>query len=208
MGTEHPADCMSAPAVSVIVAAYNSADFLPRCLASLERQTFRDFDTIVVNSSPENRTTEVVSRFPAVRFHQHPGRLLPHAARNIGASMAHGNLYAFTDADCQADPNWLAELVKAHAAGHEIVAGCIDSQAMAWISRAIYLLKYAPYLRGKPAGPIDLAATGSLLVSRKAWMRRGLSTARSFAATRFSVGRRASRICAVVRAQSDRGRSG
>jgi CDP-glycerol glycerophosphotransferase len=43
---------MSAPAVSVIVAAYNSEDFLPRCLDSLENQTFRDFETIVVNSSP------------------------------------------------------------------------------------------------------------------------------------------------------------
>lgn len=164
---------MSAPAVSVIVAAYNSEDFLPRCLESLERQTFRDFETIVVNSSPENRTAEVVSKFPAVRFHQHPGRLLPHAARNVGASMARGSLFAFTDADCQADPDWLAELVKAHAAGHEIVAGCINSQATAWISRAIYLLQYAPYLRGKSAGPIGLAATGSLLVSRKVWDAAG-----------------------------------
>lgn len=161
------------PAVSVLVAAYNSAGFLPRCLESLERQSFRDFETIVVNSSPENRTAEVVSKFPFVRFFQSPERLFPHAARNVGASMARGSLYAFTDADCQADLDWLAELVKAHAAGHEIVAGCIDSQATAWISRAIYLLKYAPYLRGKPAGPISLAATGSLLVSQKVWKLAG-----------------------------------
>lgn len=164
---------MNSPAVSVIVAAYHSEDFLPRCLDSLERQTFSDFETIVVNSSPETRTAEVVSKFPALRFHQHPGRLLPHAARNVGASMARGSLFAFTDADCQADPHWLAELVKAHAAGHEIVAGCINSQATAWISRAIYLLQYAPYLRGKSAGPIGLAATGSLLVSRKVWDAAG-----------------------------------
>ena len=164
---------MSAPAVSVIVAAYNSEDFLPRCLDSLENQTFRDFETIVVNSSPENRTIDVVSKFPAVRFHQHPTRLLPHAARNVGASMARGSLFAFTDADCQADPHWLAELVAAHSAGHEIVAGCIDSHALSWVSQAIYLLKYSPYLRGKPAGHIGLAATGSLLVSQKVWKLAG-----------------------------------
>lgn len=164
---------MSAPAVSVIVAAYNSEDFLPRCLDSLENQTFRDFETIVVNSSPENRTAEVVSKFPAVRFHQHPTRLLPHAARNVGASMARGSLFVFTDADCQADPHWLAELVAAHSAGHEIVAGCIDSHALSWVSQAIYLLKYSPYLRGKPAGHIGLAATGSLLLSRKVWDAAG-----------------------------------
>jgi len=164
---------MSAPAVSVIVAAYNSADFLKRCLDSLENQTFRDFEIIVINSSPEHRTAEVVSKFPFVRFFQSPDRLLPHAARNAGMKMARGSLFAFTDADCVADPHWLAELVAAHSAGHEIVAGSIDSQASAWISRAIYLLKYSPYLRGKPAGPIGLAATGSLLLSRKVWDAAG-----------------------------------
>jgi glycosyltransferase involved in cell wall biosynthesis len=157
----------------VIVAAYNSADFLKRCLDSLENQTFRDFEIIVINSSQENRTAEVVSKFPFVRFFQSPDRLLPHAARNAGIKMARGSLFAFTDADCQAHPHWLAELVAAHSAGQEIVAGSIDSQASAWISRAIYLLKYSPYLRSKPAGPIGLAATGSLLVSQKVWKLAG-----------------------------------
>jgi glycosyltransferase involved in cell wall biosynthesis len=164
---------MSAPAVSVIVAAYNSADFLKRCLDSLENQTFRDFEIIVINSSPEHRTAEVVSKFPFVRFFQSPDRLLPHAARNAGMKMARGSLFAFTDADCEADPHWLAELVAAHSAGHEIVAGSIDSHALSWVSQAIYLLKYSPYLRGKPAGPIGLAATGSLLVSQKVWKLAG-----------------------------------
>ena len=161
------------PLVSVIVAAYNSAEFLPRCLQSLAAQTFRDFETIVVNSSPETRTAEVAAMFPEVRFHQHPERLFPHAARNVGVSMSCGSLFAFTDADCEADPNWLAELVKSHSAGHGLVAGCIHSQASAWISRAIYLLKYAPYLCTKPAGPIGLAATGSLLVSCEVWDAAG-----------------------------------
>lgn len=160
---------MSAPAVSVIVAAYNSAEFLPRCLQSLAAQTFRDFETIVVNSSPETRTADVIANFPEVRFYQSPERLFPHAARNVGVTMAHGSVLAFTDADCQADPNWLAVLLATHSKGHEIIAGAIDSKATAWISRAIYLLKYSPYLRGKPAGPISPAATGSLLVSRNVW---------------------------------------
>jgi glycosyltransferase involved in cell wall biosynthesis len=155
------------PAVSVIVAAYNSDRFLPGCLDSLKQQSFGDFETIVVNSSPETRTAEVMSAYPEVRFFQSPQRLFPHAARNTGVSLARGRLFAFTDADCQADPNWLAELVAAYAAGHEIVGGCIDSRAERLVSRAIYVLKYSPYQRGLPAGPIPMAATGSLLVSRR-----------------------------------------
>lgn len=155
------------PAVSVIVAAYNSADFLPRCLESLKQQSFRDFETIVVNSSQETRTAEIMSAYREARLFQSPRRLFPHAARNAGASHARGRLLAFTDADCQADPRWLAELVATHASGHEIIGGCIDSGAGTLVSRAIYVLKYSPYQRGQPAGPIRLAATGSLLVSRR-----------------------------------------
>lgn len=163
----------ASPAVSVIVAAYNSADFLAGCLEALQAQTFRDFETILVNSSHENRTAEIAARFPDVRFFQSPDRLFPHAARNVGAAMAQGNLFAFTDADCQADPHWLEELVGAHAAGHEVLGGCIDSKSRSRISRGIHILKYSPYLRGTPDGPLGIAATGNLLVSRKAWGRIG-----------------------------------
>lgn len=157
------------PLVSVIIAAYHSADFLPPCLASLESQTFRDFETILVNSSPETRTASVAAASPSVRFFQSPERLLPHAARNLGASMARGSLLVFTDADCQADREWLARLVAAHESGHEIVGGCIDTKATRTVSRGIYLLKYSPYLRGRPPGPISLAASGNLMISRAVW---------------------------------------
>jgi len=172
---------MSAPAVSVIVAAYHSAEFLPRCLEALERQSFRDFETIVVNSSPEDRTAVVVAGFPGVRFQQSSERLLPHAARNVGVSMATGACFAFTDADCQADPDWLAELVAAHAAGHHILGGCIDSRAPGFFSRGIFILKYSPYLRGKSAGSLGIAATGNMLVSRALRDRIGVFNGSIFA---------------------------
>ena len=157
------------PLVSVIIAAYHSADFLPPCLASLQAQTFRDFETILVNSSSETRTASVAANSPSTRFFQSPERLLPHAARNVGVSMARGSILVFTDADCQADREWLARLVAAHESGYEIIGGCIDSNATRTVSRGIYLLKYSPYLRGRPAGPIPIAASGNLMISRTVW---------------------------------------
>lgn len=161
------------PTVSVIIAAYHSARFLPRCLTSIESQTFRDFETILVNSSPETETAAVAAGFPTVRFVQSPVRLLPHAARNAGVTLARGSLLVFTDADCEVDRGWLAALVASYAAGHGIVGGCIDSKAVTMLSRGIHILKYAPYLRDTPAGPIPLAATGNLLVSRDVWAAAG-----------------------------------
>ena len=159
------------PLVSVVIAAYHSAAFLPRCLASIEAQTFRDFETILVNSSPDPdlETAGVAAAFPWVRFVQNPERLFPHAARNVGVSMARGSLLVFTDADCEADRGWLASLVSAHDSGHDIIGGCIDSKATRNVSCGIHILKYSPYLRGKPAGPIPIAATGNLLIARRVW---------------------------------------
>lgn len=165
--------CGERPLVSVVIAAYHSAGFLRRCLASIEAQTFRDHETILVNSSPEPDTAAIAADFPGVRFFQSPGRLFPHAARNVGVAMARGPLLVFTDADCEADRDWLAALVAAHEAGHEIVGGCIDSKAGRNISGGMYVLKYSPYLRGRAAGPIHLAATGNLMVTRRVWELAG-----------------------------------
>ena len=41
------------PAVSVIIPAYNSHDTLAGCLEALSRQTFQDFETLVVDSGPD-----------------------------------------------------------------------------------------------------------------------------------------------------------
>jgi len=168
-----PGGMTAPPAVSVVIAAYHSADYISRCLESLALQTYKDFEVIVVNSSRETRTGEVVSGFPGVRFHQHTERLLPHAARNLGAEMARSGLLVFTDADCRAEPGWLEALVRCHGEGHPYLSGGIETESRRWISKAIHLLKYSPYLRGRAAGPIRVAATGNISITRETWDRIG-----------------------------------
>src|SRR5512144_1102084 len=109
------------PQVSVIIPAYYSDSGIAGCLEALRSQSFRDFEAIVVNSSPGDRTREIVTtQFPEVKLLENPTRLLPHAARNRGVSLAVGQILVFTDADCRGSPDWLERLVDAHGAGHEI----------------------------------------------------------------------------------------
>ena len=59
------------PRVSVVLPAYFSDGSIAQCLDAIHAQTFQDFEVIVVNSSPESRTKEIVtSRFPRVIFEQ------------------------------------------------------------------------------------------------------------------------------------------
>jgi glycosyltransferase involved in cell wall biosynthesis len=165
---------MPAPRVSVVIPAYHSDETIAACLESLRGQTFRDFDVIVVNSSQEPRTKQIVEGcFPEVRFEQAPARLLPHAARNAGVRHARGELLVFTDPDCVARADWLERLVAAVDAGHAVVCGAIDPGAWGWVARGIHLCKYSFRLSGLRGGPCAVAGTANACCTREVWTAVG-----------------------------------
>ena len=80
------------PSVSVIIAAYNGAAIIEETLASLQAQTFTDFEVIVVDDGSTDATREVVAAWPDPRV-----RLIamernggPVIARNRGVAAARG----------------------------------------------------------------------------------------------------------------------
>ncbi|MDQ2860528.1 MAG: glycosyltransferase [Pseudomonadota bacterium] len=112
------------PRVSVVIPHYRDLGALDLCLAALGRQTWpaEDFEIVVAdNASPEGEGA--VTRAVAGR-----GRLIvvpergAGPARNGGVAVARGAILAFIDADCQAEPAWLAEGVKALSA-HDFIGG-------------------------------------------------------------------------------------
>jgi len=100
--------------ISVIIPHFNQPAFLTRCLASLGAQTgdVPPHEVIVVDNGSREVPHDVVAAFPGVRLIQEttPG---PGPARNAGVAEATGGILAFIDADCLADPGWLARI-----AGH------------------------------------------------------------------------------------------
>ncbi len=99
------------PKVSVVVCAYNAADTLDECLASLARLTYPDYEVILVNDGSKDATGTIASRHPHVRVITTPNNGLS-TARNIDLSAATGGIVAYTDADVRVDPDWLTYLVQ------------------------------------------------------------------------------------------------
>ncbi|HYL35057.1 MAG TPA: glycosyltransferase [Bryobacteraceae bacterium] len=158
------------PLVSVIAPAYYSYSTLEACLEGLRQQTFQDFETIVVNSSPEDQTARLVAqRFPDVHFEQSPRRLLPHAARNRGVDLACGRWLAFTDPDCVPETGWLNALVDAGRRGHGVVVGAMGLAGDSAYQRAVHLCKFAAWLPGSSEGWRTIAPTANALYTREAW---------------------------------------
>ena len=99
------------PRISVVVCAYNAADTLEGCLASLEKLTYPDYEIILVNDGSRDRTGEIGHQHPRVRVIDIPNGGLS-AARNVGLAAATGDIVAYTDADVSADRDWLTFLVQ------------------------------------------------------------------------------------------------
>jgi len=105
---------MPRPRVSVIVAVHDGEALLPECLQSLWRQTFDDFEIVVVDDGSEDGTWRYLSgvrddRLHAIRSPRNEGCS---AARNRAAGEARGEYLAVLDADDLALPDRLATQVR------------------------------------------------------------------------------------------------
>jgi len=109
---------MSEPFFSVILVSWNSGDYLPRCLNSLDSQTFRDFEVVIVdNGSTDGSLDGIIEKYPRLKFQikelgQNRGFS---AANNIGVQIARGPWAALLNTDAFPAPDWLSTLAQAIA---------------------------------------------------------------------------------------------
>ncbi len=116
----------SAPRVSVIIPHYRDLKSLDLCLAALGRQTFpaSDFEIIVAdNASPEGEAAVAAAIGGRARLIVVPDRGAG-PARNGGVTLARGEILAFTDCDCQPEPQWIEEGLRA-LQRHDFIGGRI-----------------------------------------------------------------------------------
>lgn len=99
-----------APLISIVIPALNEERYLPFCLASLKKQTFTDFEIIVVDNNSNDNTAGVARKFGAKVVKEHIRGMT--SARERGFRAARGQIIARTDADTTHPPNWLELIYK------------------------------------------------------------------------------------------------
>jgi GT2 family glycosyltransferase len=165
---------MEAPELSVIVPAYDSQETIGGCLERLERQTFRSFEVVVVDSGPDDTTEAIVrGRFPWVIYRRIGHRLFPHAARNLGVGLARGRLLVFTDPDTYARADWLERLVAAHRETGGVVVGALACFGGHWLDQGVHLCKFSKWLPGGEPRPVDMSPTANMLIPRALFEEAG-----------------------------------
>ncbi len=88
--------------VSIIIPAYNSADYISQTLESVVKQTHTNWECLIINDGSTDKTAEIIESFAANEkriqcFHKANGGLC--SARNYGLSRAKGNYIQYLDSD-------------------------------------------------------------------------------------------------------------
>lgn len=133
---------MNSPAVSIVIRSYNEAWALQGTLAALPRQTWRDWELIVIDSGSTDGSVGLIraaqpAHFIQIRPHEyHPPRVI-----NLGLSLARADRVVFLNADATpVDEHWLAPLAEALAAPD--VAAVFGRQVPRPDCQAVYAADY------------------------------------------------------------------
>lgn len=166
---------MYSPRVSVIVACFNAAETIERCLSALERQDCDEpFEVVVIDSSSDGTAAFIRERFPRVSLHTFAERKFPGEARNLGAARTKGEILAFTDADCVPDVFWVREILDAHSRPDPVIGGTIDNANQeSYVGWAYFFCELNQWMPGTPSGSMPDIPTGNLSVKRWAFEKYG-----------------------------------
>ena len=95
--------------VSIVIAAYNQAQYLPETIESCLNQTYKNIEIIVVNDGSTDNTSEVAKRYPVTLLEKKNGGCS--SARNYGIKRSTGQYIICLDSDDTIDPDYVRKLV-------------------------------------------------------------------------------------------------
>ena len=123
------------PEISVIVINWNGRHFLQTCLTALRQQTFREFETILVDNGSSDGSAEYVRlHFPEVKLIALAENLGFTGGNIAGWEQSQGEMVILLNNDTEAHPQWLQEI---HNAGREFpAAGSFASKMLLFDDRA------------------------------------------------------------------------
>jgi len=174
----------SPPRVSVVIPVRNRPEAISRCLMSLTKLQYPAdrIEIIVVDDASSDTTPEVVRQLIAemsVKFVRIPAHKGQAHCRNVGAQRAEGEILAFIDSDCLADPRWLVDLVPEFADPRvAAVGGAVGAITdRHWLQR--YEAVRSPLYQGtqpavvRPRTSVSYVPACNLLVRRREFLEAG-----------------------------------
>lgn len=116
---------MNKPRISIVTPAYNAGEFIIEMLESVQRQSFRDYEHIIIDDGSTDTTAKITKEYAKADkriIYVKQKNQGPSTARNMGIERAKGEFITFLDADDTYARGTLKTLVeKAEETGADIV---------------------------------------------------------------------------------------
>ena len=102
------------PKVSVIIPTYNQAKFIDKAIESVLKQSYQDFEIIVINDGSTDNTEEIVKNYSdfRIRYICQANNMGVSEARNTGIKVSRGDYIALLDSDDEFLPERLIKQVQ------------------------------------------------------------------------------------------------
>lgn len=102
--------------VSVVIPVYNGEATIKNCLESIFRQTYKNFEILVVNDGSNDSTESILDAMrrvePRLKVYSQPNKGVE-AARNLALDMASGHYIFFCDSDDEFHPKMIEQMMQA-----------------------------------------------------------------------------------------------
>lgn len=102
--------------VSIIIINYNGREYLEKCIRSILKNSYRNYEIIVVDNASSDGTEEMIKKnfgslslLKMIKLDKNYG---PSHARNEGVKISGGEIISFLDNDTETDPDWITNALK------------------------------------------------------------------------------------------------
>jgi GT2 family glycosyltransferase len=100
--------------VTIAIAVHKSEKYISTCIGSLLAQTIKDFEILIIEDPPFDRTKRIIDSFEdqRIRYLRNQRKLGISGSRNECVRWARGKYIFFTDSDCVVSEDWVEEGLK------------------------------------------------------------------------------------------------
>lgn len=116
--------------ISIVTPMYNSANYIKQLLDSISKQTYKNFEIIIVDDGSTDNSVNIVNEYLSetcikysITKQKNSG---PSSARNTGIDLSSGEYIVFVDSDDVLHPDYLSELFAAVHLSNTELAFCLS----------------------------------------------------------------------------------
>ena len=111
--------------ISVIIPVYNGEKYISECIESVLKQTFGDFEIIVINDGSTDNTAEICKKFDKIKYFYQKNRGVS-KSREKGLQMSKGEYITFIDSDDKVKGDFLEKMLSEMGSCDIVCCNSID----------------------------------------------------------------------------------